>query len=123
MAETEIRFGIGNILAEGKPATAVVVDDRVATLADIVARYSTPGAAAPAMRDFLPDWDRWHSWLRSLDLKPGLTGPWQVSGRSHIPFEDMLRLDYRYVTNWSFARDLKLIAQTLAVVAHASDPY
>ncbi len=67
----EIIFGIGTIVADGKPATAVVVNDQVATLADIVARHSTPGAAAPLMRDFMTDWDRWHGWLRGLDLKPG----------------------------------------------------
>jgi 2-keto-4-pentenoate hydratase/2-oxohepta-3-ene-1,7-dioic acid hydratase in catechol pathway len=72
----EIGFGIGTILAEGKPATAVVIDDRVATLADIVARHSTPGAAAPAMRDFMPEWDRWHGWLRGLDLKPDNGDGW-----------------------------------------------
>ena len=55
----------------GKPATAVVVEDQVATLADIVARHSTPRAAAPLMREFMADWDRWHDWLRGLDLKPG----------------------------------------------------
>ena len=77
MAEHEIRFGIGTMLAGGKPATAVVVDDQVASLADIVARYSTPGAAAPVMRAFLPDWDRWHGWLRGLDLKPGAGDFWQ----------------------------------------------
>lgn len=56
MADTpEIGFGIGTILADGKPATAVVINDRVAKLADIVARHSTPGAAAPVMRDFMPD--------------------------------------------------------------------
>ena len=67
----EFRFGIGTILAEGKPATAVIVEDQVATLAQLVARHSTPGAAAPLMRDFMADWQRWHDWLRRLDLKPG----------------------------------------------------
>ena len=64
------------------------------------------------------------SWAQKrLDLKPGITGPWQVQGRSRIPFQDMLRLDYLYVTSWSFAGDLKLALQTLPVVLHARDPY
>jgi exopolysaccharide biosynthesis polyprenyl glycosylphosphotransferase len=53
---------------------------------------------------------------RRSDLRPGLTGPWQVSGRSHIPFEDMIKIDYQYVAGWSLARDLRILLQTLPVV-------
>jgi exopolysaccharide biosynthesis polyprenyl glycosylphosphotransferase len=53
-------------------------------------------------------------WGRArLDLVPGLTGLWQVLGRTNIPFEEMVKLDTVYVTNWSLWGDLKLIAQTL----------
>jgi lipopolysaccharide/colanic/teichoic acid biosynthesis glycosyltransferase len=53
-------------------------------------------------------------WARQrLDLKPGITGLWQVLGRSDIPFEEMTKLDYLYVTNWSLAEDLRLIFRTL----------
>jgi exopolysaccharide biosynthesis polyprenyl glycosylphosphotransferase len=52
-------------------------------------------------------------WARKrLNLKPGITGLWQVLGRSDIPFDEMTRLDYLYVTNWSLAEDLKLIFLT-----------
>src|SRR3984957_5049931 len=81
----EIKFGIGTIMSDGKPATAVVIDDRVAKLADIVARYSTPGAAAPVMRDFLPEWDRWHGWLRGLDLKPDGDGWVPLAAAKFLP--------------------------------------
>ena len=58
-------------------------------------------------------------WARKrLDLKPGITGLWQVLGRDDIPFEEMVSLDYRYVTNWSLSNDLKLIAQTFPVLRH-----
>jgi exopolysaccharide biosynthesis polyprenyl glycosylphosphotransferase len=50
---------------------------------------------------------------RRLDLKPGITGLWQVLGRSDIPFEEMLRLDYLYVTNWSLWHDLRLMCGTV----------
>jgi 2-keto-4-pentenoate hydratase/2-oxohepta-3-ene-1,7-dioic acid hydratase in catechol pathway len=73
---SEIAFGIGTMILDGKQATAVVVEDKVAPLAQIVARHSTPGAAAPAMRDVLPDWQRWHDWLRGLDLKPAREEGW-----------------------------------------------
>ncbi len=50
---------------------------------------------------------------RRLDLRPGITGLWQVLGASDIPFDEMTKLDYRYVTNWSLAEDLRLIMLTL----------
>jgi lipopolysaccharide/colanic/teichoic acid biosynthesis glycosyltransferase len=56
-------------------------------------------------------------WARSrLDLKPGVTGLWQSLGSSAIPFEEMIRLDYLYVTNWSLWNDLRLMCQTIPVV-------
>ncbi|HEX6490718.1 MAG TPA: sugar transferase [Gaiellaceae bacterium] len=51
-----------------------------------------------------------------LDLKPGMTGPWQVLGRNDIPFAEMVKLDYLYVTNWSLYRDLQLMLRTLPIV-------
>jgi exopolysaccharide biosynthesis polyprenyl glycosylphosphotransferase len=57
------------------------------------------------------------SWgLRRLDLTPGLTGLWQVCGRSEIPFSQMLVLDYLYVTNWSLWGDIKLVFRTIPVL-------
>ena len=53
---------------------------------------------------------------RRLDLTPGLTGLWQVMGRSDIPFAEMVTLDYLYVTNWSLWGDLKLLARTMPAV-------
>jgi exopolysaccharide biosynthesis polyprenyl glycosylphosphotransferase len=53
---------------------------------------------------------------RRLNITPGITGVWQVMGRAHIPFEQMIMLDYMYVANWSLWRDIKLIVQTVPVV-------
>lgn len=50
---------------------------------------------------------------RRLDLRPGITGLWQVLGRDDIPFEEMVKLDYVYVTTWSMAKDLRLIFRTI----------
>jgi exopolysaccharide biosynthesis polyprenyl glycosylphosphotransferase len=56
-------------------------------------------------------------WARQrLNLKPGCTGPWQVMGRSGIPFDEMVRIDYLYVNGWSLFHDLKLILRTLPVL-------
>jgi exopolysaccharide biosynthesis polyprenyl glycosylphosphotransferase len=51
-----------------------------------------------------------------LDLTPGITGYWQVLGRTRIPFEEMVKLDYLYVMNWSLWTDLRLIMRTLPTV-------
>jgi lipopolysaccharide/colanic/teichoic acid biosynthesis glycosyltransferase len=57
-------------------------------------------------------------WARSrLRLQPGITGPWQVLGRANIPFQEMVTLDYFYVTSWSMLNDLKLLLQTVPAVA------
>lgn len=56
-------------------------------------------------------------WARGrLDLTPGITGLWQVLGRTSIPFEEMVKLDYLYVTNWSLWGDVRLMLRTLPVV-------
>ncbi len=52
-----------------------------------------------------------------LDLTPGVTGLWQVLGRTRIPFDEMVKLDYLYVTNWSLWMDVKLLLQTFPAVA------
>jgi exopolysaccharide biosynthesis polyprenyl glycosylphosphotransferase len=51
-----------------------------------------------------------------LDLTPGITGYWQVLGRNSIPFTEMVKLDYIYVTNWSLWSDVRLILRTIPVV-------
>ncbi|MCM3903486.1 MAG: sugar transferase [Pyrinomonadaceae bacterium] len=53
---------------------------------------------------------------KRLDMKPGLTGLWQVSGRNRLPFEEMVRLDLFYIENWSLLLDLKIILRTVLVV-------
>jgi exopolysaccharide biosynthesis polyprenyl glycosylphosphotransferase len=53
---------------------------------------------------------------RRADLRPGLTGPWQISGRSHIPFHEMIKFDYQYVAGWSLARDIEILLATVPAV-------
>ncbi len=54
-----------------------------------------------------------------LNLTPGLTGPWQVLGRTRIPFEEMVKLDYLYVSEWSLWNDIKLLLRTVPVIVFA----
>jgi len=53
---------------------------------------------------------------RRLDMKPGLTGLWQVSGRNRLPFEEMVKLDLFYIENWSLLFDVKIIMRTVMVM-------
>jgi len=56
----------------------------------------------------------WH--LRRLDVMPGITGLWQVSGRNLLSFEEMVRLDLQYIENWSVWLEIKIILKTVWVV-------
>ena len=60
-------------------------------------------------------------WHRArLHLTPGLTGPWQVLGRTRIPFQEMVKLDYLYVNDWTVWNDIKLLLRTGPVVLRRS---
>lgn len=63
----------------------------------------------------------WHA--RRLDLRPGITGLWQVSGRSDLPFQEMVRFDYQYVSGWSLARDVEILLATIPVVLSRRGAY
>ena len=60
---------------------------------------------------------------RRLVVKPGLTGLWQVNGRSDLSWEESVRLDLRYVENWSFALDLQILWKTISVLVRRSGAY
>jgi exopolysaccharide biosynthesis polyprenyl glycosylphosphotransferase len=61
--------------------------------------------------DLVDGWGR-----RRLELTPGITGLWQVLGRTNIPFAEMVKLDYLYVTSWSAWGDIRLILRTLPAI-------
>jgi lipopolysaccharide/colanic/teichoic acid biosynthesis glycosyltransferase len=60
-------------------------------------------------------YDIWHR-RRLLEAKPGITGLWQVSGRSRVKFDDMVRLDLRYARSWSPWTDIKILWRTPGAV-------
>ena len=64
-------------------------------------------------------YDLWHK-QRLLALKPGITGLWQVDGRSRVKFDDMVRLDIRYARSWSLWLDIKILLQTPRAVISGS---
>jgi lipopolysaccharide/colanic/teichoic acid biosynthesis glycosyltransferase len=60
---------------------------------------------------------------RRLVVKPGLTGLWQVNGRSDLSWDESVRLDLRYAENWSFALDLQILWKTISVLVRGSGAY
>lgn len=63
----------------------------------------------------------WHR--RRLEVKPGITGLWQVGGRSEIPFDEMVLLDVYYIENWSVALDLKVMLRTIPLMLFSRGAY
>lgn len=76
-------------------------------------QMSVVGPRPPLPRE-IPEYEERD--FRRLTVKPGLTGPWQVSGRSDLSFHDMVELDLDYIKKRGFLYDLKLIARTVKVV-------
>ncbi len=61
--------------------------------------------------------EQYESWHRKrLDVRPGITGLWQVSGRSDLPFDEMVLLDLYYIENWSPLLDMRILLRTVPVV-------
>ncbi|HEY1486437.1 MAG TPA: sugar transferase, partial [Micromonosporaceae bacterium] len=60
---------------------------------------------------------------RRLAVRPGITGLWQVSGRSDLSWDEAVRLDLRYVENWSFSLDCVILLRTLSAVCRSSGAY
>jgi exopolysaccharide biosynthesis polyprenyl glycosylphosphotransferase len=81
---------------------------------------SLVGPRPPLPRE-VEKYTSWHK--KRLRVRPGITGAWQVSGRSLLPFEDMVRLDIYYIENWSLWLDLKTLLRTVPVVIFGKGAY
>jgi exopolysaccharide biosynthesis polyprenyl glycosylphosphotransferase len=68
----------------------------------------------PPLPHEVAEYDDWQ--LRRLRVRPGITGIWQVSGRSNVPFDEAVRLDLFYIENWSLGYDLYLMGRTIGAV-------
>jgi lipopolysaccharide/colanic/teichoic acid biosynthesis glycosyltransferase len=60
---------------------------------------------------------------RRLRVRPGMTGLWQVSGRSDLSWEETVRLDLYYVDNWSMVQDLNILSRTVSAVLSSRGAY
>src|SRR5829696_2817935 len=77
-----------------------------------------PRPPLPKEVDAYEDWQ-----LDRLEVRPGITGLWQVSGRSELPFDEYVRLDLFYIENWSLAYDLFILAKTVPMLVAARGAY
>jgi len=75
----------------------------------------------PPLPEEVAAYREWH--LDRLEVRPGLTGLWQVSGRSELSFDDYVRLDLFYIESWSLAYDLFILLKTVPVVLSARGSY
>lgn len=75
----------------------------------------------PPLRYELDHYKEWHK--QRLAVKPGLTGLWQVSGRSTVPFDEMVELDIFYIENWSLLLDVKIVLRTAPVMLRGFGGY
>jgi lipopolysaccharide/colanic/teichoic acid biosynthesis glycosyltransferase len=70
----------------------------------------------------LAAYQTWHR-RRVLEVKPGITGLWQVTGRSTVDFDSMVRLDLKYATSWTPWLDIKILLRTPLAVIRGSGAY
>ena len=68
------------------------------------------------------EYDLWHR-RRVLEVKPGLTGLWQVNGRSRVRFDDMVRLDLQYAREWTLWLDIRILMATPRAVVLGDGAY
>jgi exopolysaccharide biosynthesis polyprenyl glycosylphosphotransferase len=115
---------------QGKPVFKLVQDPRVTRIGRFLRKSSLDElpqffnvlkgemslvGPRPPIPYELRQYDIWHR-RRILEVRPGITGFWQVHGRSRTTFDEMVRMDLHYARNWSFWLDLKLLFQTPLVV-------
>ena len=119
-----------------RPAYKLRADDRVTRLGRILRRtsidelpqlfnvlrgdMSVVGPRPPIPYE-VESYELWHR--KRLDMKPGITGLWQVSGRNRLPFDEMVRMDLYYIENWSLLLDVKIVLQTVPVMWRGEDAY
>lgn len=75
----------------------------------------------PALESEVDAYAPWHR--RRLDALPGMTGLWQVSGRSELTFDEMVLLDIYYIENWSPTLDLRILLRTVPTVIKGTGAY
>jgi len=87
----------------------------------LLGQMSLVGPRPPIAYEFQA-YDVWHR-RRLLAVRPGITGKWQVGGRSKVKFDDMVRMDLEYARSWTVWMDLKILLQTPKAVVMGSGAF
>ena len=122
-------IGRSDAPANGKGFFKLTADPRITRIGRLLRRFSVdelpqlinvlcgemsligPRPALPYEIELYCDWHR-----QRLQVPPGITGLWQVSGRNELAFDEMVRLDIEYIQSWSLARDLGILLRTVPVL-------
>ncbi len=95
--------------------------DEIPQLINVIKGDMSLVGPRPPIPEEVAEYQDWQ--LRRLDVIPGITGLWQVSGRSNLSFEEMVKLDLFYIENWSLSFDIKILFQTVKVVIAGTGAY
>jgi exopolysaccharide biosynthesis polyprenyl glycosylphosphotransferase len=95
--------------------------DELPQLINVVLGHMSLVGPRPPLPDEVADYGALET--RRLHVRPGMTGLWQVSGRSALNWDETLRLDLRYVDNWTFGSDFRLLWRTVGVVIRGTGAY
>lgn len=95
--------------------------DELPQLINVVRGEMSLVGPRPSVLYELENYRDWH--MRRLAIRPGITGLWQVSGRSRLSFDEMVDLDIHYIENWSLFLDLKILLKTLPAVINVDRAY
>jgi exopolysaccharide biosynthesis polyprenyl glycosylphosphotransferase len=95
--------------------------DELPQLFNVLAGQMSLVGPRPHIQEEVDQYKDWHR--QRLNVKPGITGLWQVSGRSNLPFDEMIKLDLYYIEKWSLWLDLKIILRTVLAVFTSNGAY
>jgi exopolysaccharide biosynthesis polyprenyl glycosylphosphotransferase len=122
--------------AGGKPVYKLVNDPRITRVGKVIRKTSIDElpqfinvlrgemsmvGPRPPLKYEVDEYEEWH--FKRLNIRPGITGLWQVSGRSRLSYEQMIQLDIAYVENWSLWTDIKILFKTIPVLLKLGQSY
>ena len=102
----------------GKILRKISIDELPQLINVIKGDMSLVGPRPLPVRDYAGFATDWHR--RRFSVKPGITGLWQIDGRSSLPFDKWMELDMEYIDQWSLWLDLKILAKTIPAVLKGS---
>jgi lipopolysaccharide/colanic/teichoic acid biosynthesis glycosyltransferase len=85
--------------------------DELPNIVNVLTGHMSLVGPRPPTPDEVSLYEPWH--MQRLQVKPGMTGLWQVSGRSEVPFDEMCLLDIYYIENWSMQLDAQILMMTI----------